>query len=229
MHPLDNPIWQALTTTQARFSEGNLLAKRYPLDIVPFAAVAEASERAFLALQQIIEPSMVLALFRPEPWEQRQGWELLQSFKAVQMVCQDLPRKPKQLAESLGPSDLPQMQALVETTKPGPFKPQAIQLGHYIGLWDKGVLVAMAGERMRLEGYTEVSAVCTHPDHQGQGFAGVLVAQLCQEIVARGETPFLHVMGENARAIALYERIGFVQRSTMYVSVLRLDRGSARP
>jgi hypothetical protein len=106
-------------------------------------------------------------------------------------------------------------------TKPGPFAARTIELGSYIGVRSGSHLVAMAGERMRFDGFTEISAVCTHPDHRGRGHARLLVRALMRDIVARGETPFLHIYSENAGAAALYRGLGFRYLRSLTVTVLK--------
>jgi ribosomal protein S18 acetylase RimI-like enzyme len=109
-------------------------------------------------------------------------------------------------------------------TKPGPFAQRTIVLGSYVGIRSGDQLVAMAGERMRFDGFTEISAVCTHPDHRGRGHAVLLVSALMRSILARGETPFLHIFSDNTSAAALYRKLGFTYRRSLTVTVLkRLD------
>ncbi|MBF6593815.1 MAG: GNAT family N-acetyltransferase [Thermaceae bacterium] len=221
MHPLDNPIWYALNTFHAGLAQGNALAKRYPLDVAPFAAIAEPSEAAFEALKEALQPQGIAGFFAPQPWIPRPGWEVINAFILSQMVCMALRPVLELPCQTLSEADVPEMQALVELTRPGPFKPHTIRLGIYLGLREGGKLVAMAGERLHLSGYTEVSAVCTHPDYQGRGYAKALVHQVCRGIVARGETPFLHVAIDNAPAIRAYQGLGFLERSRVYGTVLR--------
>jgi predicted GNAT family acetyltransferase len=113
---------------------------------------------------------------------------------------------------------------LAELTKPGPFAQRTIVLGSYIGIRSGDQLVAMAGERMRFDGFTEISAVCTHPAHRGRGHAVLLVGTLMRSILARGKTPFLHIFSDNTSAAALYRKLGFTYRRSLTVTVLqRLD------
>jgi predicted GNAT family acetyltransferase len=112
------------------------------------------------------------------------------------------------------------MIALANVTQPGPFGPRTIELGHYIGVRRQGALVAMAGERLRLDGFTEISAVCVEPAHRGHGFAAELVRSLASSIAARSEIPFLHVFSSNHAAIALYRKLGFTLRRRMHLAVL---------
>jgi ribosomal protein S18 acetylase RimI-like enzyme len=109
----------------------------------------------------------------------------------------------------LGPAHATQAFDLAMLTKPGPFGPRTIELGDYYGVFDGERLVAMAGERMHAGTLREISGVCTHPDVQGRGLASRLMRKLVRRQLARRETPFLHVMRENAVARRLYERMGF--------------------
>jgi predicted GNAT family acetyltransferase len=118
-------------------------------------------------------------------------------------------------------SDVPEMLALTKLTKPGPFGPRTHEMGDYFGIRNSEALAAMAGERLRIPGYTEISAVCTHPDHTGYGYASALMSMLMERICGRGELPFLHVRPENTRAVQVYERLGFTKRAALHYVVLR--------
>jgi predicted GNAT family acetyltransferase len=121
----------------------------------------------------------------------------------------------------LGSSESPEMLDLTALTKPGPFGTRTHELGAYIGIRDSGKLVAMAGERLKVPGFTEISAVCTHPEHTGKNYARRLMSEVMDRIRARGETPFLHVRQDNTRAIAVYELLGFQARKLQHFAVLR--------
>lgn len=110
---------------------------------------------------------------------------------------------------------------LTALTKPGPFGSRTHELGTYLGIRPQGKLVAMAGERLKVPGHTEVSAVCTHPEHTGKGYAAILMAEVMRRIRERGETPFLHVRADNGRAIEIYKRLGFRERKLGHFAVLR--------
>jgi predicted GNAT family acetyltransferase len=127
----------------------------------------------------------------------------------------------------LGAADVPDMLDLTERTRPGPFGPRTIELGRYIGVRSDGALTAMAGERMRFDRFVEVSAICVDPAHRGKGLAASLMVLLIQDIQAKGLTPFLHVFADNAGAIALYEKLGFVVRRTL--NLIRLIAPSRSP
>jgi predicted GNAT family acetyltransferase len=126
-------------------------------------------------------------------------------------------------------ADAPEMLALTELTKPGPFGARTHEMGEYFGIRRAATLVAMAGERLRLPGYTEISAVCTHPGHLGRGYASALMEMLVERICSRGELPFLHVRSENVRAIQVYEHLGFRKRASLhYVYCARSEPKSSR-
>jgi predicted GNAT family acetyltransferase len=220
-HPLDHPIWNALTTRQKSFAQGSDLAWRYPVEVSPFAAIAERAPENFAALQHLIPDGGRVALFMVEPVIPPDDLEVLQATTLEQMLGTtiDLPRDGPELLP-LGVADVPEMLALTELTKPGPFTVRTHELGDFLGIRVGGRLVAMAGERMKLAGLTEVTAVCTHPDHRGHGYGRTLLAAVSRRIQARGETPFLHVFTHNQSAIELYERSGFAIRKTLHLTVL---------
>ena len=161
-------------------------------------------------------------LFTTAALEPIDGLEMVMTGHLLQMAATAF--APFRGAPGLRPlhtADVPAMQGLVDLTHPGPFAPRTIEMGRYLGVIDGGELVAMAGERLRLDGFTEVSAVCTHPDHRGRGYAKALVSAVAEAIVERGETPFLQVLPANQPAIATYERLGFATRRTLHLTVAR--------
>jgi ribosomal protein S18 acetylase RimI-like enzyme len=219
---LERPPWSALTATHSSFALGNDLARRYQPAVAPMAAIRDVSEECLLALQAIMEPGDIVGLFGAEPVAAIDALKVIANMTVEQMVYAG----SGALAASgepatLGPADVPEMMQLVELTKPGPFFPRTIELGSYIGIRSGGRLIAMAGERMRFPGFTEISAVCTHPDHRGRGYSTSLVHTLMRAIRDRGETPFLHVFTENRHAAALYDKLGFVHRRSLAVTVLK--------
>jgi predicted GNAT family acetyltransferase len=146
----------------------------------------------------------------------------LNSIPAYQMVAETVPVYPEVDYEQLGMADVKEMMELVELTKPGsPFFPGMFELGKYIGVKEDGKLVAMAGERVKLDGYTEIALVCTHPEYRRKGYAAALSGVLMKEIIDRGEKPFLHVMTHNVPAIKLYEKLGFKIRTEYTISAYR--------
>jgi predicted GNAT family acetyltransferase len=140
------------------------------------------------------------------------------------MIYDGEPVAPADLQyDTLGAADVPDMMALVKLTEPGPFAARTVELGTYIGIRSGGQLIAMAGERMCFPGFTEVSAVCTHPDHRGRGHGSALVRTLLRAIRHRGETPFLHIFSDNVRARALYQALGFSLSRALFVTVLKRE------
>jgi predicted GNAT family acetyltransferase len=225
-HPLDQPIWAALTSRHGAFAHGDGLARRYPADMAPFAAVRDPDPAGFVGLAQIAAPGDTLALLSVHALTLPEAFTVERTLVLDQMMACAAPMDDPVATrlEPLGTADVPEMMDLVALTKPGPFQARTIEMGAYFGIRIGQRLVAMAGERIALEGYTEISAVCTHPDHRGQGHARVLVAALARMIHARGEVPFLHVIGGNTPAIGLYRQLGFVLRRTLQLTVVRRDR-----
>ncbi|MGC1349441.1 MAG: GNAT family N-acetyltransferase [Xanthobacteraceae bacterium] len=202
----------------ADFALGGDLARRYPAKIAPMAGVREISNASLNALAALI----VVGLFGPEPVSEA-GDLLVVSHKHIdQMICDRQDNSPQTgPVTELTPADVPDMLHLVELTKPGPFSAGAIMLGSYLGIRCAGKLIAMAGERMRFDGFTEISAVCTHPGYRGCGYASSLVRALVRQIITRGETPFLHLYSDNTIAAALYTKLGFALQRRLIVTVLR--------
>ena len=222
-HPLDAVIWRALTGVQASLAEGDERARRYPAAIAPFAATVDTEPASFRSLLALVAGDDRIALFTTEEVEAPAAFSVVRRDSLDQMVLKDpgaCAAQPGAAIVPLGVADVPEMLALTSVTQPGPFGPRTIELGHYIGIRRRSVLVAMAGERMRLDGFTEVSAVCVEPVYRGHGFAVDLVRSLISSIAARSETPFLHVFSSNHAAIALYRKLGFTLRRRMRLAVL---------
>jgi predicted GNAT family acetyltransferase len=211
-----------LTTRQKDLAEGGARARRFPVAIGPFADLVDMSPQSFAELAAIMSGSEISVLFTPdavavpdqfkvllaETGEQMTGTPAESTLAGVEIV-------------TLGPADVPEMMALVELTKPGPFGPRTHELGTFLGIKVDGQLVAMTGERMKPGNYTEMTAVCVHPSHRGRGYAQALLGAVARQIVARGEIPFLHVFSSNDSAIALYRRQGMEIRRRLHVTVLQ--------
>lgn len=219
---LDNPIWSALTDGNKAFAEGGPLAFRFAPAVSPFAAVHEQTEASLHALANLVPAGGRLALFTREPLAQSADLIVDMQAPILQMILNSATVVPKSNfeVEYLDRNDVADMLDLTSRTKPGPFGPRTIEFGQYIGIRADGRLVAMAGERMRFGRFVEVSAVCVDQEFRGKGLAALLVAHLAQALQAKGQTPFLHVFESNARAIALYEKLGFTRRRTLYVTSL---------
>lgn len=213
-HLLDNPTWHALNSRHAHLAVGTALAKRYPSDVAIFLGLADHSESAFHDLWETVKAGEVTALFEAEPPESIAGWTTHQTLYVEQMVSQQPVPAPASTVEivELAASDVPDMLLLVELTHPGPFLPRTIEMGRYIGIRQSRQLVAMAGERCRMAGYVEISAVCTHPNWQGKGYARQLCSVLINDIWGRGDVPYLHVFPGNVPARRLYETMHFTKR-----------------
>lgn len=222
IHPLDRPIWTALTTRQSHFALGDALARRFPAEVGPFADMAEMSDACFAALGDLMAPSEYVVLFTPDKVSVPAGFKVLLAKSGDQMIG-----TPAESAldgveiVTLGADDVPAMIALVELTKPGPFNTRTHELGTFLGIRVGGELVAMTGERMKPGNYTEMTAVCVHPSHRGRGYAQALLGAVGRQIAARGEIPFLHVFSDNTSAIALYRKQGMEIRRSFEVTVLQ--------
>jgi len=214
---LDNPFWSSLTTRHAHFALGGALARRYPADISPIAGLAAPEPANITALETVVDVGDDMATVARSTPKLPPHWEILYESRVTQMIRSDQPPLPEDAVDAsiLGPADVPEMLALVELTKPGPFRPRTIELGTYVGLRQSGHLVAMAGERLWIDDFREVSAVCTHPDVQGRGYARALIARVVNAMTRAGQTPMLHVESANKRAIDLYLALGFVRRSEL--------------
>jgi len=214
---LDNPIWFALSGPQASLAQGDAFARRYPIDIAPFAAISGYTPESFLSLGNLIGSSTVmLQSVEPLPANDLNADVIGTVLQMIKRGA-DVPVDGEGVLR-LGLADVPDMLELTDKAKPGPFSVGTIVTGSYIGLRDNGKLIAMAGERMRLDGYTEISAVCVDENYRGNGIAGRLIKILQTEIMRRGETPFLHVIAEKTSAIELYQRMGFEIRQTFHIN-----------
>lgn len=220
-HPLDRAVWAALTTRQAELSLGGARALRLAPEFGLFAAAADASESSLTALADLVRATGEAALFEADPPEKLPGVVVTPGDPLSQLVA-EAPVCPEPDFEvvPLGDADADEMLALATLTKPGPFFARTHRLGDFVGVRAHGRLAAMAGERLRLPGYTEVSAVCTHPDFRGRGYAAGLMGVVTRAVVARGEIPFLHVYDHNEGAIRLYETLGWRRRRPIKVSFL---------
>jgi predicted GNAT family acetyltransferase len=221
-HPLDHPVWTALTTRQQALAEGGDHARRYPTAIAPFADMAEISPRGFASLSAMMLGSEIAVLFTPDPVTEPAEFKVLLAEPGEQMIGTpaDVPADKVDIL-TLGVADVPDMMALTELTKPGPFSARAHELGTFLGIRVDGQLVAMAGERMKPADYTEITAVCVHPEHRGRGYGQILLSAVSRQILARGEIPFLHLFTSNTSALALYRRQGMEIRRRLHVTVLQ--------
>lgn len=220
---LDRPVWHSLNTGWAYLAEGDAWAWRLERNHGLFAAPADGSEESLLALAALVPEDGQLWVVDGQPWAPPPGTRLAMPHEpVVQMVFDGkLPAAPLAFdIRALTEDDAPEMYELALLTRPGPYVRHTNRLGSFVGVRHEDRLIAMVGERMRMPGLTEVSGVCTHPDHRGKGYAAALMRVVMARMLAKGETPFLHANASNTGAIAVYERLGFRHRATMTASVL---------
>jgi len=220
---LDNPIWHALSTAHAHFAEGDDLAKRYQTDIGPLSGMKDQSPEAYRSLAQLLGPNDIAVLFLTDQPTPPKEVRLLQCFPMYQMICVTPPATPQAdfIIEGLTTADVPEMRKLAEATEPGPFRNRTIELGGYRGIRVDGHLASMTGQRLGLDHFTEVSAVCTWPEFRGRGYANALVTAVANGVFEQGKTPILGVREDNVSAIRVYEKVNFKIRRTLHVAVLK--------
>ena len=223
---LDNPILNALLTEHESLALVDGLARRYPAAIGPLAGTPDQSQASYDALRQLASPNGLVALFLHDPPLLPQGWSLFRGGILTQMIClrpnlneastleRDVTRR------RLGSADVAAMMELARLTEPGPFRERTIELGKFHGIFAGGRLLSMAGQRMRVPGFVEVSAVCTHPEARGRGYAGVVMREVLRDIADEDRTPFLHAFDDNP-AVRLYQRLGFTHRSSFHLAVIQ--------
>jgi ribosomal protein S18 acetylase RimI-like enzyme len=242
---LDNPVWHALTSRDAGLAESRSGARRYRPDVSVFYGVDRLDADGWAGLAELAGSSRGVVLVGDGIDHLPSGWTRHETLLAHQMVLTDRPvDRPLESLESpesppvlnqhraairrLDASDAARMLELVEATRPGPFRARTYELGPYVGVFLDGRLVTMAGERMHLPGFTEISAVCTHPDVRRQGLGAAVTRRVATAIVERGETPFLHVADDNGGARRIYEQLGFVTRRVVKVEILRSPGSTGR-
>lgn len=224
-HPLDNPLWESLTSRHAALARRHGDVVRYPAEVAPFLAVATDGVDAAAALDALVAPDESVYLLGRTP-SVPAGWRLEGPTWLAQMVCR------ARVAEADGPAIIALTEAhradvlaLTALVYPHYFRPRTMDLGRYFGIYLAGRLAAMIGERMGTDDYQEISAVCTHPDFHGRGYARHLLTWLSNDVHERGRTPFLHVSQDNHRAIRLYEQNGYGDRREIAFWSLRRHEG----
>ena len=225
MNLLDNPIWHALRTDHADLALGDDRARRYPPHIGPLSGVREDSAECYETLLPLARPDGVVVVFSLDAPNVMPGWAMLRTGPLYQMLrtargaLQSTPPASLDLRK-LTAADAPAMVALAEATEPGPFRLRTLELGTFYGIFHEDHLVSMAGKRMHLPGYVEVSGVCTYPEARGRGYARLLMSLAIDEIEQDGKIAFLHVVTENP-AIPLYQSLGFSIRQTFHFAALK--------
>lgn len=209
MHPLDDPVRAALTGPHSRFAERNGAALRYPPEVSIWSGFPDDAEGWRDAA------GFGTVAVAGEPRAAPPGWASTMRIPGVQLDGSAMAVAADPDAVVLGPDDVPEMLDLVARTRPGPFSTRTIEMGTYLGIRAGGELVAMAGERMRPPGWSEVSAVCTAPEVRGRGYGSRLVRAVGAVIRERGDVPFLHAAAANVGALRLYDQLGFTLRRTL--------------
>lgn len=221
-HPLDNHLWHALNGTLARYSRAFGNVRLLSPDIARVAALESVAPENVSALAAAIPDGSEILAIAPRPLEATDELEVVHIKPVLQMVAEHLnPVDAEVSTRLLGATDFPQMLELVDAARPGPLGPRAMELGSFRGIFDGEKLVALAGERLQLDGYTEVATVCTHPQYRGRSYGKAVVSAIARGIADRGKTPFLGVDADNIPAIRLYEWLGFTPRTTFYLSTVR--------
>ncbi|AZO20763.1 GNAT family N-acetyltransferase [Mesorhizobium sp. M1E.F.Ca.ET.045.02.1.1] len=221
-HVLDRPIWSALATRHHVFAEGDTLARRYRPSIVPFAATAADDAQSLRALGKLLPPLESAILVQTDEITLPAEIAAVSTASLVQMIAeQPVQAVSDERVQRLTRDDAAEMLALASLTRPGPFTLEALSLGEFWGVKIDGRLAAMAGERMKQPGYTELSGVCSHPDFRGGGLARLLSLFVANRIMARREVPYLHAYASNVAAVGLYQSIGFRLRTTLNMAVIQ--------
>jgi predicted GNAT family acetyltransferase len=218
---LDNPSWHALNSYHRHLAIWGDIAARYQPGVFIAAGIPENNRTGFNDLRNLVEVNGLIGVMGESLPEDLTDWQVLQIGQVVQMICDDLQPASRVDAINLTVADVPEMLDLVNLAQPGPFMPRAIEMGQYLGVRKDGHLVAMAGERLHLTGFCEISAVCTHPDYRGRGYAGALTTMLAEAIAERQETPFLHVSPANEIAMRLYTKLGFRRRKVIQIALVQ--------
>jgi len=221
-HVLDNPAWNALTTGNCSLANGNNDVKYFSNEVSPFVGFKTNNDESFKTLYELLPHSGPIGFISAMQVDIPAQWDILQTIKCFQMVFEGSATSTLDAnIVSLSEEHVGQMLALTKLTNPGPFAEKTINFGHYRGIFEGDRLAAMAGQRLHAGNYAEISAVCTHPDFLGRGYARQLLMHHVNRIQAASNIPYLHVRHDNHRAVSVYESLGFVTRREIYFYILK--------
>ncbi|WP_343671527.1 GNAT family N-acetyltransferase [Chitinophaga sp.] len=208
---LDNPVWYAMQTVHRALAQGTSTVQRYKPGVLQLMGAEHPEAAPYNELRDWLTVGEKMYIVGDVP-VMPDNWQYVKQVDCLQMVCDVKPDVPQTDVIKLEDNNLADMLTLINLVMPGFFYEQTPLLGDYFGIYQSGQLVAMAGERMRLDGYTEVSAVVTHPEFTGRGYAQQLVAHVVAKNLDAGVLPFLHATATNERAVKVYEKLGFRTR-----------------
>ena len=219
---LDNPVWHALISGNQQLAHGTERVKFFADDVSPFVGFESPDRLAFEVLRALVPAGRRLGVMSPKALLIPPQWQVLRRISVLQMVQAHPATAPltEPALVALGLEYVPAMLALTKRLNPGPFFSNIIAFGHYKGIFVGDELVAMAGQRLHAAPFAEISAVCTHPNYWGRGYASHLLRYQAQRIRAAGGTPFLHVRTDNATAVKVYQALGFTIRRAMSICII---------
>lgn len=218
---LNNPAFYALATGNKQLNEGDEHIKFFSNQVAPFAGFDIDTQQGFQKLYELLPHDGPAIYISPDPIEIPEQWDIVNLIMCYQMIYEGDHTSADKPLRSLTYNDVPQMLALTQLTNPGPFLNNTINFGHYEGIFEGNKLIAMAGQRLNPLPYAEISAVCTHPDHLGKGYAKQLLLSQADRIKTEGNIPFLHVREDNTRAIEVYKSMGFTIHQQLHFYVLK--------
>lgn len=214
MNKLDNPVWHSLSESHHRFAVNYEGVKFYHPDYCPFGGI-QTTENISAHLDHYSTLTDTFFIVGSKP-ELSNNLTLKRELVCLQMIIHN--KIDQAINENITKLTIEHYDALfqlVNLVQPGYFKKKTALLGNYYGIFNSGRLISVTGERMIMNDFVEVSAIVTHPDHTGKGYAKQLIAHTVNHILNQNQTPYLHVVESNFAAIKLYERLGFTTRKTM--------------